>query len=71
MRKDKKNSWDPSSSISILFNALYVGLQSLPLVTLLFTLLDHRERMLLGSSNQDVLGMTNGGTLSLAIVESQ
>jgi hypothetical protein len=42
--------------ISILCNALYVGLQSLPLVHLIFTL-DHCERVLLESSSRDVLGM--------------
>jgi hypothetical protein len=34
------------NNISILCNALYMGLQSLPLVTMLFTFLDHWERML-------------------------
>lgn len=31
--------------ISILCNALYVGLQSLPLVAMMFTFLDHCERV--------------------------
>jgi hypothetical protein len=56
------------SGISIRCNALYVGLQSLPLVALLFVFLDHWERMLLGTSSRDVLGMASGGTSSLAVV---
>jgi hypothetical protein len=59
------------SSIFILCSALYVGLQSLPLVALSFTFLDHRERMLPGSSNRDVLDMANGGRSSLVVVGSQ
>jgi hypothetical protein len=39
------------SGISILYNSLYVGLQSLPLVALLFTFMDHCERMLPGISS--------------------
>lgn len=54
--------------ISILCNALYVRLQSLPLVHLIFTFLDHCERVLLESSSRDVLGMASAGTLSLAVV---
>jgi hypothetical protein len=54
--------------VSILYNALFVGLQSLPLVILFFTFLDHFERMLPESSRRDVLGMARGGTLSLVVV---
>jgi hypothetical protein len=43
----------------------------MPLVTLLFTFLDHWERTLPGSSSRDVLGMVSGGTSSLAVVGSQ
>jgi hypothetical protein len=43
----------------------------LPLVNLSFTFLDHRERMLPGSSNRDILDMANGGTSSLAVMGSQ
>jgi hypothetical protein len=68
MRKTPRIHQVDGSNISILCNALNVGLQSLPLVTLLFTFLDHWERMLLGSNNRDVLGMANGGTLSLTVV---
>jgi hypothetical protein len=37
------------SGISIMCNSLYVGLQSLPLVALLFTFMDHCERSYLES----------------------
>jgi hypothetical protein len=47
MRKTHGIHQVDGSSISILCNALCVWLQSLPLVTLLFTLLNHWDRMLL------------------------
>jgi hypothetical protein len=55
------------SGIFILCNVLYVGLQSSPLVTFLFTFLDHCERVVPESSNRDILGMASGGTSSLAV----